>query len=67
MRAAHSGFPDTNHTSGMMRPVLPNRAGRAAGAITLPATPLQPTDAVSPPPTTIPVRPHRTSSPRHTA
>lgn len=56
MRSAHSSIPDTNRTSGTMRPFLPNRAGRAAGAIALPATPPRPTDAASPPPGTIPTR-----------
>ena len=56
MASTHSGIPDTNRTSGTMRPFLQNRAGRAAGAIAPPATPPQPTDAALPPPGTIPTR-----------
>ena len=54
MASTHSGIPDTNRTSGPLRPFLQNRAGRTAGAIALPATSPQPTEAASPPPGTIP-------------
>ena len=54
MASTHSGIPDTNRTSGPMRPFLQNRAGRPAGAIALPATSPQPTEAASPSPGTIP-------------
>jgi integron integrase len=66
MASTHSGIPDTNRTSGTMRPFLQNRAGRATGPIAPPATPPQPTDGASPPPGTIPTRsPTPVSAPDH--
>jgi integron integrase len=54
MASTHSGIPDTNRTSGTMRPFLRNRPGRATVAIIPPVTPPRLTDAASPPPETIP-------------
>jgi len=56
MASTHAGIPDTDRTSGTMRPFLQDRAGRAAGSIALLPTPPRPTVAASPSPGAIPTR-----------